>query len=295
MSDDPTRQATNRRRGRSALYRRLRIAQRQVKAVFAEIPAQRTTVPIHINQMGSESAWVYDPSAQEQIAMEAAILATLNQQLLESQNPVAPPPGWYWEDNVEVPARQGALQALVVFNAYIAAQIAAGVPSTRIRRAIASLELLNSADYLRQLDLLYVREYGLIRSLSQETARQVIRVIDQGMSAGLSPTQISAQITGRFDVARSSAQRIANTEINKAYTNGKMHATKQLADEAGLVPAVRHISALLPTTRESHAARHEKIYTVDQQERWWDQGVNRINCHCSVVSTFLDESGEVAA
>ena len=54
-----------------------------------------------------------------------------------------------------------------------------------------------------------------------------------------------------------------------------------------------HISALLPTTRSWHADRHGNVYTPEQQRRWWDEGANRINCHCSVRSVRVDKKGKV--
>jgi hypothetical protein len=83
------------------------------------------------------------------------------------------------------------------------------------------------------------------------------------------------------------------TEINKAYNDAKLDATRLLSDRTGLRAAVIHISALTPTTRATHADRHGNAYTVGDQQQWWSEGSNRINCKCSTQSVLIDSKGNV--
>ena len=70
--------------------------------------------------------------------------------------------------------------------------------------------------------------------------------------------------------------------INQGNGEGRMIGAVIAAGIVGATALVEHRSALLPTTRPHHAARHRKIYTVQQQRNWWATGANRINCYCSV-------------
>lgn len=74
--------------------------------------------------------------------------------------------------------------------------------------------------------------------------------------------------------------------INQSLNSSIMLATEAMAKVVGKTPMVEHLSALLPTTRPHHAARHGKIYTVQDQRNWWADGANRINCYC-VAKPYL--------
>ena len=48
-----------------------------------------------------------------------------------------------------------------------------------------------------------------------------------------------------------------------------------------------HVSALVDSTRPTHAARHGKLYTREQQREWWSESSNMINCLCSTVEVVM--------
>ena len=139
----------------------------------------------------------------------------------------------------------------------------------------------------------YASNFEVIKTLSDRTADQVNQMINLGIQAGNTPTQISEMITQRFDVARSSADRIANTEVNKAYNDARLNAVDVAAEQTGLRAGVIHLSALLPTTRQTHGDRHGNAYTTAQQRQWWNSDANRINCHCSTTTVLIDRQGRV--
>ena len=95
------------------------------------------------------------------------------------------------------------------------------------------------------------------------------------------------------DSISSAPSRIADTEINKAYNDTRLNAVELAAERTGLRAGVLHISALLPTTRDNHAARHGLVYTPQEQMQWWNTGSNRINCKCSTESVLVDNEGRV--
>ena len=53
-----------------------------------------------------------------------------------------------------------------------------------------------------------------------------------------------------------------------------------------------HMSALAPTTRADHAARHGNLYTPQEAREWWARDANSINCRCSVTEVLVNEDGQ---
>ena len=286
---DPTGQARNRKRATRALDIRLKRSERQIKKLFRDVPRQRRQVTPIQNQ--ATPVYEYDISPAQIEFLNADVQRILNEELETQGDNV--PPLWFWSDEIEPPYRQGTAEEVNRFNQLIAAGIIAGLITDPFVQPVPVEAVLQSQSYIFDLRNIIVRNYGPIKTLSERTASQVNQQINQGMAAGFTPTEITESITQRFDVARSSAKRIADTEINRAYNDAKLDADKRAADRTGLRAGVIHISALLTTTRPSHAARHGNAYTVEDQRQWWNTGSNRINCKCNTLSALIDSQGNV--
>jgi len=289
---DPTGQARNRNRGTRRLSARLTNAERQVKALFRQIPRTSRRVTRIVN---AEQTTVYDYefTPQDQEALDRAVEFILNQQLLETQAGQMPF-DWYWKQDIELPYRQGTVEEVRDFNQLIAGAVAAGVLIDGLSpREVPIEQVLLSEPYRSALNNIQISNFTVIKSLSERTSAQVLQRINAGIEAGSTPTTIANEISKRFDVSRSNAKRISETEINRAYNDAKLNAANVLGQETGLRAAVLHISALTPTTRDSHAARHGNAYTAADQFQWWEQGANRINCKCTTRSVLIDRNGKV--
>lgn len=287
---DPTGQRIARKRASKRIDKRLNTARSKVLKLFRSIPRRRSS-RVKINQ--ETTIYTYDITADQLQDIEIRIRNILDEELEVGSDRL--PPEWFYKPNVEEPYRQGTVDEIVQFNQLIAAAIVAGIlgrgglPPQRIPAEL----VLTSPGYLQALNNVYVRNYAAIKSLSEKVAAQVIERIDAGIAAKQTPTQIAADITSRFDVAKSSAQRIASTEVNWAYNRARLNAVELAADQSGLRAGVIHISALTTTTRTHHAARHGNAYTVEDQQAWWAEGANLINCKCTTRSVLVDKSGNV--
>ena len=289
---DPTGQATNRNKGTRRLAARLRRAESRVKDLLKVIPRERRRIT-KIQNAEQTVFYEYELTAQDQEQLNDSVQFIINDELLETQTGRMPF-NWYWQSNIELPYRQGTAEEVRDFNQLIAAATVAGFFIKRIApQEIPFNQVVFSDAYRDPLNKAYVSNFNSIKSLSSTTAAQVIQRINSGISSGLSTVAIGAEINSRFDVALSSAQRIAETEINRAYNDAKLNATDLMAEETGLRSAVVHISALTSTTRPHHADRHGNSYTVADQLQWWDSGANRINCKCTTRSILLDKRGNV--
>lgn len=121
-----------------------------------------------------------------------------------------------------------------------------------------------------------------IISISEETASSIASNALLMMANGDDPSNIEAMIIAALLAMQKKMERVIITTVNQSNSQGRMIAAIAVGSALGLEPLVEHRSALLPTTRATHAARHRKIYTVKQQNDWWATGANRINCYCSV-------------
>jgi len=289
---DPTGQAGNRNKGTRRLTARLTRAESRVKELVRAIPRVRRRI-VKIQNAEQTVFYDYELSAQDQEQLDRSIRFILNEELLETQTDIKPF-RWYWQDNIEPPYRQGTLEEVRDFNQLVAGAVIAGAVVRGLPPQTVPFERIVFSEFYRtELNKAYVSNFTSIKTLSNNTASQVIQRINAGISSGLTPTAIGNDIAERFDVSKASAKRIAETEVNKAYNDAKLNATGIMAEETGLRAAVIHISALTPTTRRHHAARHGNAYTVVDQTQWWDSGANRINCKCTTRSILLDRRGNV--
>lgn len=287
---DPTRQGATRRRAERGTRRRLSQSQRQVKALVGDIPGRRKRQAAIINQ--DEIVYEYDYSAEQAAALAAGIAYILNRDLETSGNQA--PPRWYFADYTENAYRAGALEENRDYNKLVGGAVAAGVVVDGLPpQTIPAENILFSRQYRSSVDLAVSDSYASIKGLSDETSKKVYRAINSGIQSGKSPADISRDITTRFDVAKSNADRIARTEVNTAYNNARMKVSKLMSEQTGLRSGVLHISALLATTRQHHAERHGLAFTPEQQEAWWNEGANRINCYCSVRPVLIDGNSQV--
>lgn len=288
---DPTGQRVNRATTAKRIRARIEKAKRDVVSLFRAVPRSRRSVTKTVNEQ--QPVYDYDITAEQIEILNNRIRKIIDDYLIQTDGDTMPMRWWY-KPEVELPVRQGTIEQLNEFNRLIALAISVGmVGSGGVEpQRIAPEVVLSSQKYLAELRNVYVENFQTIKSLSDGTASQVIQKINSGMKAGLTPTDISKSITERFDVSKSNAERIARTEVNSAYTGAKIRATKTAGEISGFKPLVRHISALLPKrTRRHHAARHYLVYTPEEQDAWWAQDANRINCLCSIRTVLIDNEG----
>lgn len=279
---DPTGQKANRKRTASRLIQRLRIARDKTIAEIKAIGRLRIRVnaPVIVYQ--------YDLSGDDFAQLRLAIQSYLDNSLDVPTEDM--PLDWWYKKEIELPYRQGALTAARDAQQQVNVVTAGSVVAAGVTPVLTERVLLSSK-YLDGIRQAQVRNYDLIKTLSRDTAKQVYSLIEGDIQAGNALFKIVDHIKERFDVSYSNAKRIAATEVNRAYNDAALETVKAARDETGVELAVVHISSLLKTTRKDHAARHNKVYTPEQQLAWWNADANRINCHCT-TRTMAMKDGE---
>jgi SPP1 gp7 family putative phage head morphogenesis protein len=240
--------------------------------------------------MSNASNVTYSLSPLQLSAIGSGIRSIFSKELETEAD--APPAGWFWFDDIEQVWRSGYAEETVEFNRLIAKAQALGLVEVQLQPVEPEVILATRA-YRDALSSITVQNYGTIKSLGNSASDRVIQTINSGIRSGKPRNEIINDISESMDISKSSAKRIADTEINRAYNDARLDAAKQIGRRSGLTPAVKHISALLQTTRETHADRHGNIYTPEEQAQWWDTGSNRINCHCSTRTVLIGEDGAI--
>ena len=284
---DPTGQRSNRRRTTKRLQRRIDSARRKVIDTFSRIPSTIRT--------NATLTYRYDMTTEQKEEFYAEVRRIIALEVVGTMQADRVPIEWWFKPELELPVRQGYSEEIIDFNRLIKIANVRGITGKNgLPAQIIPVELaLTSQDYVSVLNEKYLNGFNSIKTLSDRTADQVIQTVNAGLQAGNSPSEITASITDRFEVSQSSAKRIAVTEVNQAYNDARLAATEAAAGQTGLQAGVIHVSALLVTTRREHAKRQGNFYTVAEQLTWWNEGANRINCHCTTESALLDNDGKV--
>lgn len=289
---DPTGLRDKRLSSTKRLQKKLKDAQKGIRELVKNLSFTKSSERLNSGVLAV--IYNYKLTPDETQSLYQTVRDIINTTLLETRAAVLMPLAWWWKKEIEHPYRKGTVEQLDAFNKLLDDAVKAGVVLQAIPvQSIPADLVLTSPAYLSGLNNAYIKNYEQIKSLSDQTAMRVIQQLNDGIAAGLSRQQIAENIAEQFEISYSNAKRIADTEINAAYNNAKLKAIDDLATSRGLIGKVMHISALSPTTRESHADRHNRLYSTNEQLRWWNSGSNRIYCKCTVASVLLDNQGNV--
>ena len=129
-------------------------------------------------------------------------------------------------------------------------------------------------------------------SFNGDTATELGRVLSQGVEDGLNPRDVAKGIRKRFGISERRAETIARTEITGALRRAARDENQDAQERLGIRTAMLWYSALLPTTRQSHASKHGRTFSAQEVAEFYSQGAESINCRCSQQSVLLDENDQ---
>ncbi len=152
--------------------------------------------------------------------------------------------------------------------------------------------LLRSPPYQARVALLKARVFEEMKGLSAHVKADMGRVLADGIGRGKNPREIARTLKHQTGIEIGRANRIARTEVPMALRRARWDEKDQAAEDYGVQSMLMHISALSPTTRATHAARHAHLYTSEQVRDWYSQDGNAINCKCGQVEVLVDDAGK---
>jgi len=272
LERDPTGQAGNRLRAKREISRRIRALREPVLQILDSFPVERITI--------NKSRYEYAVNP-DRIASLFDELQLYFYQALELETFTR---GWFLNEYLGSAWQQGTSKSFSRLKT-LAESVAPN------RAELMQLDsVLTSPEYAQRFEFISARAFENMKSFSGQAAIDLGRVLGEGVALGQSPRVIARDIRKKFDqVEGYRALRIARTEVNHAFTEARYEQTKDVRDRLGLEVMQMHVSALVDSTRPTHAARHGKLYTLEEQRSWWSEGSNLISCLCSTVEVvFID-------
>lgn len=153
--------------------------------------------------------------------------------------------------------------------------------------------LLSSPAYQNQIAAAYVSTYSDWVGVSDKTRADLANVISDAIGRGVNPKETARIISKRLDVSMSDAKNIAQTEQVGALREAQWNETEWTRERLGLNTGLLHLSALKPTTRQTHAFWHGKVRTVAEVREWYSINGNKYHCYCSQVPAILNDKGQI--
>lgn len=201
--------------------------------------------------------------------------------------------GW-WANAYASGAYQQAAEQVVTQTQLLAADagVTQELPSLQYLRAEA---VVMEPGFQRRLGSVYARLFEDMKGFTDADKRNMAGIITRGMAAGQSPRVIAREMEKKGLEQDWRCLRIASTEVNNAFRSASMDETDSINQEvfgdSDYELRLIHISALLPTTRPDHGARHGTICTP-QEQRYWFANVatgSSINCKCSSAEILVNK------
>lgn len=222
--------------------------------------------------------FIYDMSAQELADLLEAVQSILDDYLLDGgeQN--------LWAmDYVVAEAQRGTLEA---FN-NLSQQSQVYASQTTLQ------QLLSSPGHLNQVAAARLTTFSDWKVISDTARGDLTNIITDAVARGVNPRETASVISKHLDVSMSKAKTIAQTEQVGALRQAQWNETDWAADRMGLNTGLLWLSALKPTTRAWHRARHGKVFTTEEVRDFYAENGNRYNCYCAQVPALLDENGKL--
>jgi len=154
-------------------------------------------------------------------------------------------------------------------------------------------QLLSSPGYLNQIASARLTTFSDWKVISDNARGDLTNIITDAVARGVNPRETASVISKRLDVSMSRAKNIAQTEQVGALRQAQWNETDWAADRLGLNTGLLWLSALKPTTREWHRARHGKVFTTEEIRDFYAKNGNRYNCYCAQVPALLDDNGKL--
>ncbi len=152
-------------------------------------------------------------------------------------------------------------------------------------------QIVYSEAYRNRVAMAQIKSYEHWTGLSAGMRSELSQIIGRAVVDGKNPRAVRAEIAERLDVSKAKALQYAQTDITDTLRQARQ-AEKDFAEaEFGIELGLLWTSALKPTTRPHHAARHGKVYTTEQVREFYGRDGNRYNCYCAQTECLLDADG----
>lgn len=266
--------------------RRLSKANKQIESRYKRLKSSVIelfrTIPVSAVNAQDTYGYRYDFSAIRAAQFNEALQQLIDEILLDDTQPMNA--GQFWM-SVEVADAYGA------GTVEAQQQLAAMSPTYATQRTIT--DIIYSAPYIQRLSIANAATYSDWVGLSDAARNDLSQIIMNAIAVGANPRDIESDIATRVGVRESRAKNIAQSELTGILRKSQADEVQESKVLLGLNSALFWISALLPTTRLTHAIRHARVFSPEQCEEFYSKDGNRYRCHCGQTPCMLDDNGNV--
>lgn len=268
---DRTGSAGIQRRAAAAIRRRWAGLQAEALAIFARIRI--------LTENDAADRTIYMLTPDERGAVSTALQAAVERWLANGRDPAH---SFWWSTYVEESARLGTAQTVANLT-----QLSEAYAATRTIQ-----QVVFSEPYRNRVAMAQIKSYDHWTGTAAEVKSELSQIIGRAVVDGKNPRAVRKEIMERLDVSKSRAMSFAQTDITDTLRQARWAEAEASSEELGLSIGLLHTSALIPTTRPSHAARSGKVYTPAEVRAWYDRDGNRYNCRCAQTEALLDAEGK---
>lgn len=247
------------RRAVREINRRWAGLQADVLAAFNAIPAYA------INAGETVDLYRYGLTPDQMARLSAELQAAVERWIADGRDPANL---FWWSQYVSESAQLGTAQSV--------ANLSALSPSYAATRSVASV--IYSEPYVQRLSLAQFKSYEHWTGLAAQQKSELAQVIGRAVTDGKNPKAIASEIEERLGVSLSKAKQYAQTDVTDTLRQARWAESEQAQDDFGIKIGLLWTSALLPTTRQSHAAKHGRILTQEAVRDFYGRNGNRYNC-----------------
>lgn len=265
------------RRLREVLDQRLTGREKEGEAVKQWMGFNKEDAEPTLYQVNA-GTYIYDMTAAQLADLLQVVQTILDDELLSGG-----PQNLWAMDYVSQEYQRGTLEA---FN-NLSVQSQAYASQTSLQ------QLLSSPAYQNQIAAAFVSTYSDWKGVSDAARADLANIIADSIGRGVNPRETAGLISKRLDVSMSKAKTIAQTEQVGALREAQWNETEWTRERLGLKTGLLHISALKPTTRQTHAYWHGKVRTVAAVREWYSIDGNRYHCYCAQIPCLLNDDGSL--
>lgn len=258
------------RRALAEIGRRWDGLQRDVLAVFDGIRSYQ------VNDGEELARTIYGLTPEEMAATSQALRDALDRWVASGREPAHT---MWWSPFDAEAAHLGTAQAVANLTNLSETYAAA--------RNLA--QVVYSEAYRNRVAMAQIKSYDHWTGLAAEVRADLSQIIGRAVVDGKNQKAVRTEIANRLGVSKSRAEGYAQTDITDTLRQARWAENDYATETLGLNLGLLWTSALLPTTRPTHAARNGKVYTTQEVRDFYSKDGNRYRCHCSQTDCLLDE------
>ncbi len=264
---------------RTGTTRILRRAVREITRRFAGLQRDVLAIFDAIRVYGGNDAamarTLYALTPEELAATSQALQDALDRWLLEGRDPRH---SFWYSPYDEEAAQLGSAQSAANLT-----RLSEGYAATRSLQ-----QIVYSDAYRNRVGMAQVKSFEHWTGLSAGLRSELSQIIGRAVVDGKNPKAVRTEIMERLDVSRSKAAQYSQTDITDTLRQARWAESDYATETLGLNLGLLWTSALIPTTRATHAAKNGKVLTSAQVRDFYGRDGNRYNCHCAQTECLLD-------